>query len=124
MRHTALNMAALAALAIPSTICSIESIAPNAGGGRRRSAPAGRQDKDGPAVIKQDVFLKGIPELVKLKKAVKDAQTEYDEAKVKLAEKSGFLAATVEKRVAAEANDKLEENKRKVEQLAIAFEVE
>jgi hypothetical protein len=90
----------------------------------RKNKPAGRQDKDGPAVMKRDVFLKGIPELVKLKKAVKESQTEYDEAKVKLAEKSGFLASTVEKRVSAEASDKLEENQRKVEQLAIAFEVD
>lgn len=91
---------------------------------RKGNKPAGRQDKDGPAVMKRDVFLKGIPELVKLKKAVKESQTEYDEAKVKLAEKSGFLASTVEKRVSAEASDKLEENQRKVEQLAIAFEVD
>jgi hypothetical protein len=91
---------------------------------RKSRKPAGRQDKSGPAVMQQDVMLKGIPALVKLKKAVKEAQTEYDEAKTKLAEKSGFLASTVEKRVTAEANDKLEDMKRQVEQLSIAFEVD
>jgi hypothetical protein len=122
-RHTAMQLAALGALAIPSTICSMESIAPEAGTGRRRSRPAGRQDSAGPAVMKPDVLLKGIPNLVKLKKTVKEAQVEYDEAKVMLAEKSGFLASTIEKRVSAEVNEKLEETKRQVEQLSIAFEV-
>jgi hypothetical protein len=123
MRHTALTAVALA-FAAPG-ICAIESISPQAGGGTGRGKkPAGRQDKDGPAVMKPEVMLKGVPELVKLKKSVKEAQTEYDEAKVKLAEKTGFLASTIEKRVNAEANDNLEETKRKVEQLAIAFEVE
>jgi hypothetical protein len=126
MRHTALTMAALAALAVPRGICGVESIRSETtgGNGKTRTRPAGRQDKDGPAVMKPEVMLKGIPDLVKLKKAVKEAQGEYDEAKVKLAEKTGFLAATIEKRVNAEANDNLEETKRKVEQLAIAFEVE
>lgn len=121
-RHTALTMAALAALAVPSTICSMESIEPAAGTGRR-TKPAGRQDAAGPAVMKPDVLMKGLPNLVKLKKTVKEAQVEYDEAKVKLAEKSGFLASTVEKRVSAEVNEKMEETKRQVEQLSIAFEV-
>jgi hypothetical protein len=125
MRHTALGMAALAALAVSPGICSVEHVGTQTGtGGGRSRKPAGRQDKDGPAVMKPEVMLKGVPELVKLKKVVKDAQTEYDEAKVKLAEKTGFLASTIEKRVNAEANDNLEETKRKVEQLAIAFEVE
>jgi hypothetical protein len=91
---------------------------------RTRKAPAGRQDKDGPAVIKRDVFLKGVPELVKLKKAADDAADEYKEASVKLAEKCGLNTAAVNKRVSAEVNDKIEEETRKVEQLAIAFEVD
>ncbi len=126
MRHTAMNLAALAALACSPGICSIERIGTDTapGGNRRRSTPAGRQDKDGPAAMKAEVMLKGVPDLVKLKKAVKEAQGEYDSAKVKLAEKSGFLAATIEKRVNAEANDNLEESTRKVEQLAIAFGLE
>lgn len=126
MRHTALGMAALGALAMSPGICSVEHIGSTqtgTGGGKRRG-PAGRQDKDGPAAMKAEVMLQGVPALVKLKKEVKDAQAEYDAAKVKLAEKSGFLASTIEKRVNAEANDNLEETTRKVEQLAIAFEVE
>lgn len=82
----------------------------------------GRKDQGQEAVVKPDILVKKLPELVNLfNKKVQAAEACNDAIKT-TAEKAGLLASVVAKVVAAQANDKFEEEKKKAGQLALAFD--
>lgn len=82
----------------------------------------GRVDNGQEAVINLESLTTRMPDLLKLKAAADDAKTDYADAVKATAEKSGLLASTVRKYVNARAGDNFDEEKTKVEQLALVFE--
>lgn len=84
---------------------------------------AGRKDKGNqPAVMDVTKLRDSLTKLKNLKVAADDAASDYGDAVTKAAEKCGVLASVVRKVVSAYAGDDFEEEKRKVEQLALVFE--
>ncbi len=101
----------------------MERIDTSKGNGSGTKAPRGRKDASGQeAVIKTKELKTRIDELVKLKKAADEAAVEFNDAVKAAAEKSGLLASVVRKVVTASAGENYEEEKRKAEQLSLAFE--
>lgn len=81
----------------------------------------GRKDQGQEAVIRPELFTGKIKELVHLHNKKAEANEAYNEAIKRVAEKSGLLAAVVNKVVTATANEKFEEEKKKADQLSLAF---
>jgi hypothetical protein len=102
----------------------MEQIGTTTGNGKsRQRSTEGRKDKTGqPAVMQPGVLKEKLNQLVKLKKAADEAATEFNEGVSKTAEKSGMLASVVRKVVTAAAGENFEEEKRKAEQMSLAFE--
>ena len=82
---------------------------------------AGRRDSQGVPAVPKQVAEKIIDELVHLHRKKAEATDAYNEAIKKTAEKHGMLSAVIAKKVAAKANDKLEDEKNKVAQMAFIF---
>ena len=82
----------------------------------------GRKDAGQEAVIKNDVLSSKLKELVHLYNKKIEASEAYNDAVKRVAEKSGNLAVVVAKVAAASANDKFEDEKKKADQLSLAFE--
>ena len=100
----------------------MESIGTETSSKKGRST-AGRKDSEGqPAVMQPQLLKEKMPYLVKLKKSVDEANADFNDAVSKIAENSGMLASVVRKVVTAAAGENFEEEKRKVEQLSLAFE--
>lgn len=84
---------------------------------------AGRKDADKqPAVIEVAKLKERLPQLKKLSTAADEASTDFNDAVTAAAEKSGLLASVVRKVVKAWSGENFEEERRKVEQLSLAFE--
>lgn len=84
---------------------------------------AGRKDASKqPAVMDVTQLREELPGLKKLLVAQEDAAEDYKNRVTKVAEKTGMLAAVVNKVVKAWSGDDFEEERRKVEQLSLAFE--
>lgn len=91
-------------------------------GGKR--TPKGRKDASGQeSVIELEVINDREKELIRLHEAAKEAAEDYSTAINKAAEDSGLNAAAVRKFIAAKAGDKFEAEKKRVEQLALVFDV-
>jgi hypothetical protein len=94
----------------------------NAGEGKTRG-PRGRKDKEGQESVIKTTVLKGqIEDLVSLHHKAANAMRVYGEAIKGAAEKSGLLATTVRKFIAARAGENFEEQKTKYTQLALVFD--
>lgn len=85
-------------------------------------AVKGRKDQGQEAVIKPDVLEGKLKELVHLHNKKTEASDAFNDAVKRVAEKSGLLASVVAKVVAASAGDKFEDEKKKAQQLSLAFE--
>lgn len=85
-------------------------------------AVKGRKDAGQEAVVKPDVLDAKLKELVHLHNKKTAAADAFNDAVKLTAEKAGLLASVVAKVVAASANDKFEDEKKKAQQLALAFE--
>ena len=85
-------------------------------------AVKGRKDQGQEAVIKPDVLDAKLKELVHLHNKKTEASDAFNDAVKRVAEKSGLLASVVAKVVAASATDKFEDEKKKAQQLSLAFE--
>ena len=95
------------------------------GKGSKREKPVGRQDSQGQeAAMRPDVLKSRLAELVKLHGAAAEAAADLNDAIKACAEKSGYLASVIRKRVVAEAGENFADKKREVTQLALAFEIE
>lgn len=75
-----------------------------------------------PAVMDVTKLLEALPRLKKLKIAADEANEDLNNAITKEAEKAGLLSAVARKVVNAWSSDDFEEEHRKVEQLALAFD--
>lgn len=82
----------------------------------------GRSDGGQEAVIKLEAVSVSIEELVNLKKAADAAGEALDEAIKATAEKAGLLSKVVRSLVLARANDKFDDKKKEVDQLALVFD--
>jgi len=82
----------------------------------------GRKDQGIEAVPNSKPVLDAIEDLVHLHRKKEDASDTYNSAVKKVAERAGLLSAVVNKFVAAKAGDKFEDEKKKVEQLALVFD--
>jgi hypothetical protein len=88
---------------------------------RRRAA--GRKDATKqPAVMDATNLRERLPELKRLHDAMKEASANWNDAITAAAEECGLLSTTVSKVVKAWSGDSFEEERRKVEQLSLAFE--
>ena len=85
-------------------------------------AVKGRKDQGQEAVIEPDVLNAKLKELVHLHNKKTEASDAFNDAVKRVAEKSGLLASVVAKVVAASATDKFEDEKKKAQQLSLAFE--
>jgi hypothetical protein len=83
----------------------------------------GRKDQGIEAVPKNVPETK-IADLVHLHNKKSQANESYNDAVKATAEKYGLLSSVVNKKVSARAGEKYEEEKKKVEQLALVFGVE
>lgn len=90
--------------------------------GRGKKANGRKDAENVPAVQKPKVVADKIDYLVQLHRRAKTAGDEAAEAVTKVAEESGYLAATVKKLVTAKAGDKFEEKHREVAQQAELFD--
>lgn len=101
----------------------MEQIGTTAGTNGKSRKSAGRKDSEGqPAVMQPQLLKEKMQHLIKLKRALDDASNDFNDAVSKTAEKAGMLASVVRKVVTAAAGENFEEEKRKVEQLSLAFE--
>jgi hypothetical protein len=90
----------------------------------RGKKPVGRTEPDGQeAVINVTAVKDAVDDLVVLYRLSEEATAKLNDGIKATAEKSGLLAATVRKFIVAKASDDFEERRRKVEQLALVFEV-
>lgn len=89
--------------------------------GTTRRTP-GRKDQGIEAVPNAAPVMEVIEDLVHLHRKKEAANETYNAAVKKTAERAGLLSAVVNKFVAAKAGDKFEDEKKKVEQLALVFD--
>lgn len=89
--------------------------------GKSTRAP-GRKDAGQEAVVKAEILDAKLKELVHLHNKKTAAADAFNDAVKITAEKAGLLASVVAKVVAASATDKFEDEKKKAQQLALAFE--
>jgi alkylhydroperoxidase family enzyme len=90
--------------------------------GDKATGVRGRKDQGIEAVPKPEVLAGKLKELVHLHNKKTEASDACNDAIKRVAEKSGLLASVVAKIVAASANDKFEDEKKKADQLSLAFE--
>lgn len=83
----------------------------------------GRMDRSGQEQIPKKVLPAVITELVRLHDAAADAQSAFSDAVKAQAEKHGLLAACLNRYVKATAGEKFDEEKKKVEQLVLLFDL-
>jgi hypothetical protein len=86
-----------------------------------RTGAAGRRDSQGTIAIPKKVPQAKIDELVQLHRKKTEANDAYNEGVKKMAEKHGMNSAVISKLVSAHANDKVQDEKNKIEQMAFAF---
>lgn len=91
--------------------------------GEGRESVTGRQDKDGQeAVLDVTALKKGMPKAIKLEKDLADAKSDASAFYKKFAKECGLNTAQLKKAAKAYADEDIEAQKRKAEQMSLIFE--
>jgi hypothetical protein len=91
--------------------------------GEEKEVVTGRKDKDGQeAVVDVNALKKGMPKAIKLEKELADARSDASEFYKKFAKEAGLNAAQLKAAARAYANEEIESQRRKAEQMTMIFE--